>query len=133
MHRIIQGGNSSSGFNWGNVKGSLAELEVALKLESEGAQVIELGGKYCPQVNGRITGTAMDLDIITESTVVEVKDLPWATYSIDSITKELSKLGSRKLAAEAINKKFVIYSKEALPQSIVDWTIKKNVKTVIGW
>jgi len=117
------------------IKGSMFELETALKLERAGVKIEILGLKkqYFDKITGRAHGI-FDIDIVTGDAYIECKnwDFPsiknkGATYFDKAVENIQSALRIRLKIAIQDGKKLELYSGSVLPSEIKNFLTNNNI------
>jgi hypothetical protein len=122
------------------IKGSIFELETALKLEKAGVKIEILGLKkqYFDKITGKAHGT-LDIDIVTRDAYIECKNWDFASIKNKGISTYKraigdikTALGVRRQLALQDGKKLELYSGSLLPPELKKFLVENNISYFEG-
>jgi hypothetical protein len=122
LAKALEFGKASCGpGNLNTARGAMYELEKAVELVEKGETISSLGQKLIFEDKFR------EFDIITETKLIECKNIDWLKVIGDDIGDMKGKFGQQSAIAKGLNKLFEIHSKQPIPQDWKSWFIKKGI------
>lgn len=119
------------------IRGSIYELETALKLEQSGEKVIALGEKayiYSPITEKVVR--SLEADIVTVTKVVESKCWDWSKMTPNVLDAQIKAFQNSAMKtkhyADCIKKIPEMHSKWPMPNSLKEWLVKKGISFCEG-
>ena len=102
--------------------GSLFELEYIIKLSDQNKKIIKMGEEI------DVPGGQIEIDIETDTELIECKSGVWEMKDKDKIKKLKEKLLSGKEYGNDLQKPFVVVSKQPIPLIWKNWFNDNNIK-----
>ena len=107
-------------------RGAMYEVEKAMKLIECGEEIMCLGL--------RLKGTdgVREFDIVTETKLIECKDIDWLGKTKKDISDIYGQFGEQLAIAKTKNMVFQVCSKNVIPFEVKDWFIKNGIRFFEG-
>ncbi|MGE0010151.1 MAG: polymorphic toxin-type HINT domain-containing protein [Candidatus Babeliales bacterium] len=101
--------------------GALFELEYISELTDQGSTIIKMGYEV------KIQGEVIEIDIETDTELIECKSGTWELKEENYIKKLKKKLQLGKEHSKNLQKEFVVVSKKSIPTMWKNWFIENNI------